>query len=118
MVLVASALVAHAPVGATHQQNKGLILLGGQGQSCQAMGQEVYADVKGTKVGLSAVCFDKPAGALSWYLEYEPTVPCTFPATADLGSRVMVYGSTGVVNQAFTLHWVHTTETVTTPPPC
>lgn len=107
--LISTVLVLNAPAGATHQKDRGLILLGGQGQTCQTVGQEVDLKVGQTKVGLSAVCFDKPAGVTGWDLEYEPTVPGTFPATADLGSKVMVYGSDGVVKQAFTLHWVHST---------
>lgn len=95
-----------------------MILVGGVlPTNCVQMGQEPYVDVQGRKVGLNAVCFDKPSGTIDWYLEYQPTIPCTFPATMDLGSRVMVYGADGVLSQPFTLKWVHSTGTVIPEPP-
>lgn len=121
MALFSLSIVMHAPAQATHEEYGGVILVGNEVLS-KDCSREVYKNDGGRyRVGLNAVCFDKPSGVINWYLEYDPTRPvdCIVPATMDIGSnKVMVYGGPGVINQTFILKWVHSAETVIPPPPC
>lgn len=94
------ALTLAAPASALHDYSQGLILAGGINIDCNQV------VVTGTAVGISTVCFDKPAGTTGFSIENTSAVSQTVVAI-DEGTQVRVTAFAGVVNQSFDIIWQH-----------